>query len=359
MDSTTENTHSDTATDAPRTDALQAHAPRAHASRAEQEAPDATDDARGTGTPVGYTPGYLVWRLSMKWRAAMDRAVAPLGLTHAQYSLLASLRAMTAAGSLPSQRELAEQTGLEPIFVSKLARSLESSGLVLRAPHPDDTRAVQLSLTDQGAQVAARATDVVRDLHQHLTARLGGIDSPQTEALSDALRTLLDIPNRSDGSTRPAAPSDRPTARPAAGAPALTGRDIGVAFNAIRAVLDRELERHGIDFAQSTALRLIAADGPALPQARLEETLVGSLAVAAPDAPAVVPALTAKGLAGVDEAGRLDLTPAGRAVAEEIAERTAEITAQVYGGLDPADLAAAARILDQVASRARALIARS
>ena len=37
------------------------------------------------------TPGYLVWRLSMKWRVAMDRAVAPLGLTHAQYVVLASL----------------------------------------------------------------------------------------------------------------------------------------------------------------------------------------------------------------------------------------------------------------------------
>ena len=37
------------------------------------------------------TPGHLVWRLSMKWRVAVDRAVAPLGLTHAQYVVLSSL----------------------------------------------------------------------------------------------------------------------------------------------------------------------------------------------------------------------------------------------------------------------------
>ena len=43
------------------------------------------------------TPGYLVWRLSMKWRAAVDRALAPLGLTHAQYVLLASLYGMERA----------------------------------------------------------------------------------------------------------------------------------------------------------------------------------------------------------------------------------------------------------------------
>ena len=39
------------------------------------------------------TPGFLMWRLTMKWQAAVDRAVSAFGLTHAQYSLLASLRA--------------------------------------------------------------------------------------------------------------------------------------------------------------------------------------------------------------------------------------------------------------------------
>ena len=33
----------------------------------------------------------LVWRLSMRWRAAIDRAITPLGLTNAQYSVLAPL----------------------------------------------------------------------------------------------------------------------------------------------------------------------------------------------------------------------------------------------------------------------------
>jgi transcriptional regulator with XRE-family HTH domain len=45
----------------------------------------------------------------MKWRVAVDRAVGPLGLTHAQYSLLASLYGMTRDGQQPSQRQLADQ----------------------------------------------------------------------------------------------------------------------------------------------------------------------------------------------------------------------------------------------------------
>lgn len=73
--------------------------------------------------PEGATPGFLVWRLSMKWRVAVDRAVAPLGLTHAQYSLVASLYGMHRTGLRPSQRQLADHTGLEPLYVSKLARA--------------------------------------------------------------------------------------------------------------------------------------------------------------------------------------------------------------------------------------------
>ena len=98
----------------------------------------------------GATPGFLVWRLSMKWRVAVDRAVAPLGLTHAQYSLVASLYGMQRSGRRPSQRHLADHTGLEALYVSKLARALESAGLVERTRDPRDPRAVQLALTEQG-----------------------------------------------------------------------------------------------------------------------------------------------------------------------------------------------------------------
>src|SRR4051794_21298200 len=93
------------------------------------------------------SPGFLVWRLAMRWRTAVARAVADLGLTPAQYSLLASLYAMVRSGRHPSQRELADHTGMEPIYVSKLVRSLEHAGLVTRAAHPADTRAVQLDIT--------------------------------------------------------------------------------------------------------------------------------------------------------------------------------------------------------------------
>ena len=68
--------------------------------------------------------GYLIWHLALKWRVAMDRALAPHGLTNAQYGVLASLYGLSSrSGGRPSQRELSELSGLEPMYVSKPSRS--------------------------------------------------------------------------------------------------------------------------------------------------------------------------------------------------------------------------------------------
>ncbi len=143
----------------------------------------------------------LVWQLSMRWRSAIDRAIAPLGLTNAQYSILAPLLAMERAGRRPSQRQLADFTGLEPLYVSKLARALERASLVQRAGDPDDTRAVQLTLTDRGRAVAIQAVERVVGLQGDLTAALGGVDSQQTQALIESLTILLDAPRPTPNAT--------------------------------------------------------------------------------------------------------------------------------------------------------------
>ena len=143
-------------------------------------------------TGSGPTTGYLVWRLSMRWRARVDRAVAPHGLTHATYSVLASLYSLTRAGGAPRQRELADVTGLEAPYISKLIRTLERDGFVTRVEHPDDPRAVQLALTRVGRTTITRAVQTVQDLHEELLAPLGGPDSRSARQLKAALQILLD-----------------------------------------------------------------------------------------------------------------------------------------------------------------------
>ncbi|MDT7785267.1 MAG: MarR family transcriptional regulator, organic hydroperoxide resistance regulator [Pseudonocardiales bacterium] len=133
-----------------------------------------------------FSAGHLVWRLAMKWRVAVDRALDPLGLTHAQYVVLASLLAL----DRPSQRELADHTGLEALYVSKLARALESSGFISRARDAVDTRTVRLSLTPHGRTTVEPAVALVSSLLDRLLEPLGD----RADTFSRELVALLAVP---------------------------------------------------------------------------------------------------------------------------------------------------------------------
>ncbi|MDL4774144.1 MULTISPECIES: MarR family winged helix-turn-helix transcriptional regulator [Thermomonosporaceae] len=149
--------------------------------------------------------GYLLWHVSLRWRVAMDRTLAPLGLTHAQYAVVASLHAMVTGGVRPSQRQLAEYSGLEPMYISRLVRALERAGLVERTDNPDDPRAVQLALTPRGSEVVMDAVPEVRELEERYLEPLGGRDSARNVELRRALQTLLAHADTLGGTPAPAA----------------------------------------------------------------------------------------------------------------------------------------------------------
>jgi DNA-binding MarR family transcriptional regulator len=125
----------------------------------------------------------------------VDLAVAPLGLTHAQYTFLASLRGVAQSGSDPSQRELADHTGLDPIYISKLAKSLENAGLIKRIADRRDTRAVHLTITKEGTLIIDRAVTIVRNVMEQLTAPLGGTSSRGVQTLINDLEKLIAFPS--------------------------------------------------------------------------------------------------------------------------------------------------------------------
>ncbi|WP_251152861.1 MarR family transcriptional regulator [Cellulosimicrobium sp. Marseille-Q4280] len=164
--------------------------------------------------PPGARAGALVWRLSTRWRTAVDRAVAPHGLTHATYVVLTTLFAMrgaTPAGEdpgAPSQRALAEVSGLEPMYVSRLVRTLEADGLVARSRDDQDSRVVRLELTERGLAVVRPAMRTVQALLDQLLAPLGGRDSPRSAELVAMLTALLDAPLDARPDTPPDTPLD-------------------------------------------------------------------------------------------------------------------------------------------------------
>ena len=110
------------------------------------------------------SPGFLLWRATLRWQRLMTTTLRPIGLTHVQFVLLASLWWLTEiAGEAPSQRRLADHAGLDPMMTSQVLRSLEARGLVSRTANPSDSRARQLAVTAAGAALAGRAIATVED----------------------------------------------------------------------------------------------------------------------------------------------------------------------------------------------------
>jgi MarR family transcriptional regulator, organic hydroperoxide resistance regulator len=135
--------------------------------------------------------GYLVWHLSLRWQARFSHELEPLGITPAEYAILAHLHALSASGVKPHQRQVADVSGLEPMYVSKLARSLEGVRLLTRTPHPDDPRAIQLSLTRRGVSVVTKARRIAAELDRQRLDPLGGAEGEPAAQLKAWLQQLL------------------------------------------------------------------------------------------------------------------------------------------------------------------------
>ena len=111
-------------------------------------------------TSADDSPGLLLWQVTNRWQAAQRAVLKPLGLTHVQFVLLASLTHLTADGPV-SQRQLAEHAATDPMMTSQVVRALESNGWVVREAHPEDGRAWALRVTRSGAALARKANTAV------------------------------------------------------------------------------------------------------------------------------------------------------------------------------------------------------
>src|SRR4029453_725727 len=102
-----------------------------------------------------------------------------------------SLYRLARTGAQPSQRELADFSGLEAMYVSKLARVLEHRDLLLREPNAADPRAFHLTVTDRGRDAFDAAFARVAALHERLLAPLGEPGDPRRAEFRETLEFLL------------------------------------------------------------------------------------------------------------------------------------------------------------------------
>jgi DNA-binding MarR family transcriptional regulator len=108
----------------------------------------------------------------------LSRVSAEHDLSLTQLRVLAILR-----GRQLRMTALADHLGLEKSTLSGLVGRAEKRGLVARVPSAQDRRAVEVVLTPNGAELAARGGDQVRALLAQTVAGLSASDQRRLQSL--------------------------------------------------------------------------------------------------------------------------------------------------------------------------------
>lgn len=84
------------------------------------------------------SPGYLLWRISTKWRDSIENVLKPFNLTHPQFVILATLAWLTKDGNKVSQIVIGKMAGLDPNTTSQILRGLEKKKFIKRTQSVDE-----------------------------------------------------------------------------------------------------------------------------------------------------------------------------------------------------------------------------
>jgi DNA-binding MarR family transcriptional regulator len=124
--------------------------------------------------------GFLLTETARLFRKLLDRRLHPLGLSRAQWSVLAIL---THRDGL-SQSQLAEILEIEKTTAGRLIDHVQKSGWIERRPIPGDRRLWGVYLTDQARPLI---TEVERIVLATRVDVMDGLSPSQQQDLSHAL----------------------------------------------------------------------------------------------------------------------------------------------------------------------------
>ena len=122
-------------------------------------------------------------------------------LSHYEYFVLAILS--EAPERTLRMSELAERTNASLARLSHVVRRLERRGLIERSPDPDDARATNARLTDQGrVAIVAAAPGHVANVREQVMDALSPEQIRQLGEIADRLLTRLDPGNKMTAAVR-------------------------------------------------------------------------------------------------------------------------------------------------------------
>ena len=127
--------------------------------------------------------GFLLTDSARLLRKLIDRRLQPLGLSRAQWSVLAILSNHEGV----SQSQISHELEIEKSTAGRLIDQVEKSGWIERRPIPGDRRLWSIHLTDQARQLPVEIERVIMHAREDM---LRGLSEEQQNTLTDLLRTV-------------------------------------------------------------------------------------------------------------------------------------------------------------------------
>jgi DNA-binding MarR family transcriptional regulator len=145
--------------------------------------PDALNDfydRETLGAPEN-AMAFVLWRIVHRYQRAIDRALAPLDLTHLQFTTLAMAGWLCRTGKLVTQAELARHADIQAMQVSLMLKALEAKGMASRSRSGSDTRVKRIEITIDGLDALRAAMPIVIDIQRRM---FGGAGAPHGSLLA-------------------------------------------------------------------------------------------------------------------------------------------------------------------------------
>lgn len=120
--------------------------------------------------------GFLLWQITMTWQRQLNRALDEIDLTHTQFAIISALRSLLKESNTVTQKSIAERSSTDTMMVSKVLRTLEKKGFVVRKEHETDTRAKCVFLTSKGIKTFENAFKITSAANQNFLSKLSDKD---------------------------------------------------------------------------------------------------------------------------------------------------------------------------------------